>query len=561
MNLFFLICFLFTAQTDIKANHVQNNPQKQQNKVLTSSVENQNNTSNKSETDKSKTTSESEKNVSTNLKPNENLKKSSTNKRKKNLDSNVHYLKSSRTKPTFTVKRCKKFCYANKQCNVSIKKSPLFIEKIIVISTNGKNFDFIKNLISLKSGIYVNPDSKLLEIAKLKLMSTGLFEKTEMFFKKAEKRGNVFLYIKVKPKNTIIIDRIFTGSSRIVPFWAGMGVIDKSFLNTGIKLGFAAVSTSKAEIMNGIYQYGLELSALFPDVQNFPLYTGVRFTNSSLFYRLYGEGEDSDPHNFLSLHYKTVSTRLGTYFPLKNFYVRLYANHDFIFASLPTEAVRHYPDGTSKQVNFGLKDGFSVIGVLKASVIYDTRDLPVLPSEGLFFGLSGEVGNIVTGSDYSFGKIDVLIEKYLKIGKQVWSFHFFGGAITGLAPILKKYYIGDLQDLVAPRALGMNLSVAPSPNFLKTNISDFRWGRMAFKTWFRFDYPLFKSNGFIYRGNIFFSSGIIGLANPSQLRYVKGNFREAVPVDLTFDFGLHLDTKIGTFRLSIANLIGRLPLY
>ena len=34
---------------------------------------------------------------------------------------------------------------------------------------------------------------------------------------------------------------------------------------------------------------------------------------------------------------------------------------------------------------------------------------------------------------------------------------------------------------------------------------------------------------------------------------------EAIPIDMTVDAGLRLDTQIGIFRFSIGNLLGRIP--
>ena len=40
---------------------------------------------------------------------------------------------------------------------------------------------------------------------------------------------------------------------------------------------------------------------------------------------------------------------------------------------------------------------------------------------------------------------------------------------------------------------------------------------------------------------------------------VERDLSESIPVDLTLDAGLRLDTRVGVFHLSLGNVMGRIP--
>ena len=72
--------------------------------------------------------------------------------------------------------------------------------------------------------------------------------------------------------------------------------------------------------------------------------------------------------------------------------------------------------------------------------------------------------------------------------------------------------------------------------------------------------PLWRRGRFFYRGDAFAAFGVFGLGSVDDLRLRDTSLRQSLPVDLTADLGLRLDTYIGIFTLSVANGLGRLPL-
>lgn len=435
----------------------------------------------------------------------------------------------------------------------------LYVEDILIEGCGIKNKNLILDTITIKKKDLISPDDPKLLSSRLRLISLGLFEKIDLSFRKGSKKNHIQLVISIKIRGTFIIRHIFMGSSRIVPLWLGISAEERNFLGLGVTIGGSAVGSLKAEIMNGRPQTGTEAYVFLPRFFKIPMLIGGKFNYGSEFYRIYGDNDDGNPNNFLSIPYIKAGLKFETFFPLSSFYLRATLKSDHLNTTIPTETIRHIEDGTTGKVSFHLKDGHSQISVFTLRLIHDTLDSPQLPSRGHFISLSASVGAPVIFSSYTFTRGEALFEKYLKFGNHVFSGHFFTGGIAGNAPLFERFYIGDFQDLVSPRALEMNMSVATSPNFLGNNINETRWGTAVFKAWIRWDYPFLGRHGFIYKGNFFISAGAMGLFTASQLKYRQKGIYESLPVDLTFDFGLHLDTRYGMFKLSISNAIGRLP--
>ncbi len=441
------------------------------------------------------------------------------------------------------------------------KLKKLLIEKIQIKGKSSSKVDFIKERIPIKKGDLISPDNLRFKKARVMLLALGIFKEVNFSLKKGSERGKVILIIELVERGTLIVTHIFGGSSRIVPFWLGLGMEEKNFLGRAITLGFTGVITAKANIMGGENQGAFEGYVYTPETFPVPVSSSLSYSKSSEFYRTYGSGDNSNPDNFLPLNYHKTRLKVSTFFPIKKFFFHLGLEESILFASLPSERIRHFEDGTSRNVNFNLKDGLSYLGALNLSLVYDSRDKLIMPRTGTKAVLKIRMAASDLLSNYSFFKTELEINKYFSWHKHTFSFNLFGGIVTGSPPIFEKYFIGDLQSLIPNRPLGLNLSVASSPNFINNNIGEQRWGRTAFKAGIRYDYTFMQGKGFVYKGNIFASSGIFTLFSPVQMQFRdKDNLWKSTPVDLSFDFGIIFDTRIGIFTFSISNILGRLPI-
>jgi hypothetical protein len=71
--------------------------------------------------------------------------------------------------------------------------------------------------------------------------------------------------------------------------------------------------------------------------------------------------------------------------------------------------------------------------------------------------------------------------------------------------------------------------------------------------------PWFRGGRFAYGGDFFINVGLICLTSRDEIKMRDRRLSESIPLDLTLDAGLRLDTQIGIFRFSIGNALGRIP--
>src|SRR4029077_15672641 len=106
------------------------------------------------------------------------------------------------------------------------------------------------------------------------------------------------------------------------------------------------------------------------------------------------------------------------------------------------------------------------------------------------------------------------------------------------------------------RALGINFSTLPSRNLLDTPIASHRYDDYAGRVLLEYAIPIWRRRAFAYGGDAFVAAGLFGMASPGSFR-TPGPYFIDLPIDLTGDLGLRLDTYIGIFTISIANALSR----
>jgi len=117
--------------------------------------------------------------------------------------------------------------------------------------------------------------------------------------------------------------------------------------------------------------------------------------------------------------------------------------------------------------------------------------------------------------------------------------------------------VGDLSDLLPDRVLDLNFDGRPSPNFLGTDIVEIRYGNYAAEVAAEYRIPLYRGKRSIYGIDFFGRFGVYGIANPIDFVDHAHGYKGfgTIPVDLTFNAGLRVDTQAGGFVFGIANLL------
>jgi outer membrane protein assembly factor BamA len=443
-------------------------------------------------------------------------------------------------------------------------RAPRYVIESIEIRGNTKTRDYvIRRALLIQPGERLSVDDPRFELSRFHVLSLGFFSEVRLRLEKGTARGKVILVVEVIERGTIILTELFVGSSEATRAWGGLGVAENNFLGRGVRLEGAFVLGTDPEVERGRVQQSYRLFASKRRLGTTPFSLAASFfhVDGSDFFRRAGAEGSPDPADFLSIRYRRIGGTIGTGFDLAR-YTRMYVDYrgESIESDVPSGAVRITPSGAGEPIQFGISKGESVLSLLAVSLERDTRSDPVLPQRGSLFAVAGELSSGLLGSTYDYFKLVARYDHYFPVRwGHIFSLQLRGGVVFGQAPFFERFFIGDFNDLVPSRALGLNFSTLPSRDIFGTSIDSKRYEEIALRTSVEYIIPWFRGGRFAYGGDFFFNLGLILLTSRAELRLRDRPLSESIPVDLTVDAGLRLDTRIGIFRFSIGNGLGRIP--
>jgi len=424
--------------------------------------------------------------------------------------------------------------------------------------------------VPFKQGDIFDVDDPEVELSRYRLLGTGFFRDVQFSLRKGSMRGLVVLVIDVVERNTIVLNDVRMGISadadtkgnrRPLTAYAGIDVAETNLLGTGITLGSAMA----------VAQDQLALRVRFLD----PAFLGSSWMTSGTL--LYNDARDffgnahvikEDPQGDSSsqsavVSYKRFGGSLGVGRDL-SIATQFWLNYrlETLDASYPLEASQLRGFRT-EPIEFDIVRGRSVLSTLRATLDYDTRDHPFLPTRGWHASVTAEVSLLPAASDYEYQRAEVQASRWWRLPwhDHVLRLELFAGAISGNAPFFEQYYVGDFSDFLPSRVLGVNFDRRPAPNFLGTDIVEVRYGKYAFKLAGEYRIPLFRGHRSIYGIDFFGSAGIYGLAGTRDITSPPVGYSglSQIPVDLTGNLGFRMDTSAGGFVFAFSNVLGFVP--
>lgn len=422
--------------------------------------------------------------------------------------------------------------------------------------------------VPFRAGDVLDVDDPRLQLTRFRLLGTGFFRDVRLSLRRGTRRGYVILVIDVVERNTIVVDGVWLGLSadvdpggnaRPLTAYGGAQVTETNLAGTGIALGGAFAVADQ--------QLGLRVRLADPEflrsnwiAETELLYNAARdfFGNRDVLV----DDPTQPQEDFAVPQYKRFGGRVGAGHDL-GVSSQIFIDYrlEKIDASLPLAASDHFGEDV-EPIDFMLPRGSSILSTLRARVVDDTRDGPFLPTRG--HRLEGTVEASLTplGSDYPYTKLVLDAAQWFPLPwGHVVALHAFAGGVFGDAPLFERFYVGDLSDLLPDRVLDLAFDRRPAPNFLDTDIVELRYGNYAAKIDAEYRVPLYHGHKSIYGVDAFASFGLYGLADErSFVDHPRGYTGFAtLPVDLTFNAGLRIDTQAGGFVLGISNLVGLIP--
>ncbi len=460
-------------------------------------------------------------------------------------------------------------------------RGPSYVLQSIRIVGNRKTMDqTITRNIDLQPGETFYADDSRLEKARYRLLASGLFHEVDFSLEKGEERGYVSLKVKVKERNTIVVQDIVFGLSEMNPGgtfsdinpYGSLDIAERNLFGSGVTTSAAGVWSehqygyrlrfSSDHFANS--NFGFQAEGWFAHARDFFGNTQVcKFTCPC------GTGEEcpdtsteADYGDYVPMEYNRTGFKIGTGYAMKrDTYFSLDYRLDIIDAAVPPWG-SHVSFGERRPIVYGhLLPGHSFVSSLSLGLVRDTRNSFILASEGSRTVFGAEIATEIIGSDYDFSKFTMAHDVYFPLprGHSI-KLGLFLGLIMGDAPFFNQFFVGDFSAFVPSRVLEMNFSPL-QPNLLETSIVEMRYEDLATSIGLEYSIPLYRGQNFFYGINGFIGAGVFALASQEYLKLDNPGYEgyKAMPMDLTLDLGIKVDTKVGLFIFSLANMFRMIP--
>jgi outer membrane protein insertion porin family len=406
--------------------------------------------------------------------------------------------------------------------------------------------------VRFKAGDVLDVNDPEIELTRYRLLGTGFFASVQMSLRKGSRRGTAVLVIEVAERNTIVVQNLWLGvaadedtagnSKPLSPF-VGLKAAETNLLGTGITVGAGiGLAADQLSLRLEFYDpsfagtsWSAHASVLYASALDFFGSRSVLFESPLL--------EQREVTDYAVVAYKRIGATLGTGHPLSlSTQLSLEYHLEQIDAVVPIVA-SHLRGQTREPIDFNILPGKSVLSTLRASLVYDTRDLPFLATRGTFAQVAVTAGIPPLGSAYGYARLELSAQHW-------WQLPFF-----------EKFYVGDFTDLLPDRVLDLAPDRRQPPNLLGTDIIEVRYGDFAAKIEGEYRVPVYTGKSAIYGIDLFGQVGFYAVAARRDLTDPPSGYRgfSRFPMDLTYNLGVRVDTSLGGATIAFSNLLGLIP--
>jgi hypothetical protein len=439
------------------------------------------------------------------------------------------------------------------------------IERIDITGNTATRSEIILRALRIATGDVLHSSDKRLRDARFKVLALGYFRDVALAIHKGSQRGRVVVEVRVVERGTLVLNRLWFGTTALSPWWIGADVTERNLLGRGLAVGGGVIGARHGGIEGARDQFAAELRLAASSVRGTPWGASVAATavRGSEPYRVSGAASDSSSMTQRAFPYRRLGLRFGATHDVSALTrLSMTVRAESVDTSLPFAPVQVLRSGVPVAIDLHLVPGSSRIVTTSITFDRDTRPDPILPHAGGHVVASAELGTSVLGSDYDFATLFGSFEHYwpLRSERHAIAIKLAGGLVIGSAPRFDRIHVADVDRMLTPRALGLVLSTAAPLAILGTLDDKPSYGDLGGSANLEYAFQLFRGSGKrrVYGGDMFFGVGLWGLAERSTLRARDTALFDALPIDLYADAGVRLDTDIGTFELTLANALGRL---
>lgn len=478
------------------------------------------------------------------------------------------------------------------------------LERVEVVGNKRTKLRLIKGFVPIEQGSSFDVDDPEIQALRYRLLGTGWYDRVDLRLERGKRPGWVVLVIEVEERQTIVFQQLAAGvgwtvegvqgksgdsptPTRKAEPYVGLALADTNFLGSGHMLG--------GQLLVAPDQQGLALNYFDPLIGNsrWSLRSMASFVRGREYFggdtNVYvdvpcDEVEPADQEKcYLKpavavVNYYRAGLGVGGLRDLGSF-TRLSLDWHGDIVNVPPGGMpyaaseqRGIGPGSRAPIDFAIDRDWSFVSMFSLGVTYDKRDSAVLPTRGILANFSGDLSSPLIGSSYEFVRLQA---NYNHWSQTRWGhtlrFGVFAGALYGEAPFFYKFFVSDLTDLMPSRILGLNLDHRPAPNLFGvlecgkafqpgcgTAIAVMRHEELAARIDMEYVWPAVRGRKkFLRSVDVFGLIGLYALADPHELQVAVPGYKgiARLPVDITFDLGVRLDTDAGVFQIGIAKLL------
>jgi outer membrane protein insertion porin family len=413
------------------------------------------------------------------------------------------------------------------------------------------------------------PEDPKVDRAIQRLSATGYFEQVAIrLMPIGERRDQAVLIVDLRERGSLVVRDIHAAGSRFTPFAGGFELMERNLAGRQVHLGGAfVVGTRPVGVDNRSRQHAYRLFTELPALAGSPI--GVVASAHAILanepFRVAGDDSDPSPSHFDTLPYSRFGGVVGVTLPFHpDFMLGIDLRVEAIEADVPQNPTRTLADGSLRPLDLQLDDGLHVLSSAEFSLAWDERNRAAILGKGGHIRLDVQLSSPAIGSRYEYLRVLVGGGYSFRLPWGHWlSPTLWGGQIAGRAPRFEMLLPGDLSDWTPGRTMGLQYSTRWPIDVFGTGVDAYPLAQLGGRLDLEYGIPLFRrpKTAFVYGGYLFVGAGLFTLTGTRPERAERRAAGEWVaPLGFNANFGLKLDTAIGTFDISVGNILERLPL-
>src|SRR3954469_14633723 len=189
------------------------------------------------------------------------------------------------------------------------------IERIDITGNTATQTSVIERALPISPGDVLHSSDRRLRETRFKVLALGFFRDVDLAIHKGSQSGQVVIEIHVVERGTLVLNKLWFGTTDLSPWWVGGDVGDRNLLGLGLAVGGGFIYARHGALAGTRDQYAGELRAAISSLG------GTRWGASASVTVVHGAEPfcappAGEPAQRCAFHYGRIGARLGASYEL-----------------------------------------------------------------------------------------------------------------------------------------------------------------------------------------------------------------------------------------------------